>query len=121
MKSQVKLAQSKVNLTWHKKIAKNRGESWHKNMLAGRMDAELNPSVLRLVRLTKRINQSDLAKSLDISESTFGAIERSKRPVSAELASKISKVLGTPIGKIFKPNARKKYVAIIIKALSSAA
>lgn len=110
---------------WHQKIATARGSSWHKNMLIGRREAVLNPSNVRLARLKKNVHQSAIAKHLDMSESTFGAIERAKRPVKAELAKQISSHLGMPIEKLFRQVTRRnpskpentKFLAIIQKSL----
>jgi len=100
---------------WHKKIAKNRGASWHKNMLKGRVDASLNPSKVRIARLTKNFDQSAIAKRVELSDSTYGAIERGKRLVDELTANKISKMLGKPLATLFTPTKRKKFVAILIK------
>lgn len=100
---------------WHKKIAANRGESWKENFMQGRRDAVLNPSLIRLQRVKKSLDQSDIAKSLGVSESTFGAIERGKRLVKQDVALKISSKLGVSVSKLFKSTG-KKYVAIIHRA-----
>lgn len=100
---------------WHKKIAKSRGETWRKNMLAGRREASLNPSLIRLTRLFKNIHQSVIAKKLNISESTFGAIERGKQLVQTDTAKEISTFLGAPVTKLFKSAGKKKMIAVIQK------
>ena len=104
-----------VKEDWHKKIAANRGAAWRKNMLAGRREALLNPSNIRLVRLKKDIHQAVIAKRLDMSESTFGAIERGKRLVKKDVAAEIAEILGAPLQKLFKPAQKQKYVAILVK------
>jgi DNA-binding XRE family transcriptional regulator len=110
--------------TWTKKISKNRGTSWRQNILNGRREALLNPTALRLTRLRKKVHQFDIATRLDISESTFGSIERGRRPVKPEQAKKIAGYFGVPVAKLFKPlaSSRKnpslkddKLVAIFIK------
>lgn len=101
---------------WHKKIAQNRGESWHRNMLAGRRDAFLNPSNIRVLRVKGDFHQDVLAKKLKISESTFGAIERGKRMVSGETAKAIAAILGVNYQKIFKFVKHNKYIAVVAKA-----
>jgi DNA-binding XRE family transcriptional regulator len=107
---------SKSNSNWHKKIAKNRGESWRKNMLAGRRDAILNPSHVRLLRLKYDIHQAEIAKKINISESTFGAIERAKRMVNGGDAQKIAAALNVAKEKIFRFVKHDKYLAIIVKS-----
>lgn len=100
---------------WHKKIAANRGEKWKRNMLAGRREALLNPSNIRIVRLRKNVHQSVLAKKLGMSEGKFGAIERGKQMVKKDVAEMIASQLGTPLQKLFKFVEKKKYIAITQK------
>lgn len=102
--------------SWYKRIAEARGKSWHKNMLEGRRQAILNPSNIRLARLQLDIHQSKIAERLEMSESTFGAIERGKRPVKADVAQKISEILKKPMPKLFSSLKGKKYVAVIQKS-----
>ena len=117
MKSTTKSSNSATSgKEYFKTIARNRGASWHRNMLAGRRDAQLNPSVIRLARLRKQLHQSIVAKKLVLSESTYGAIERGKRPVDKETASKISGILGVSAEKLFKSTG-KKFVAVIPKSV----
>lgn len=100
--------------TLHKKIAANRGASWRKNLVAGRRDVALNPSNMRIARLKKNIDQARIAKHMDWSESTVGAIERAKRMVKPNEAQGIAKILGYPVNKLFRAKG-KKLVAIISK------
>lgn len=109
-----KIESSKPDL-WHKKIAQNRGAAWKRNMLAGRRDAILNPSNIRLLRIRKDIHQAVIARKLDMSESTFGAIERGKRLVKKDMAEQIANHLSSDVKKLFKPQGKKKFVAIIQK------
>lgn len=101
--------------TWAKRIADSRGKKWHANMLEGRRQAILNPSVLRLLRSEKRIQQSDLARKVKLSVSTYGAVERGKRFVKADVAKLIADALKVQLQKIFQTKG-KKFVAIIRKA-----
>ena len=100
---------------WHRKIAANRGESWKKNVMAGRMEAMLNPSNIRLARIQKSILQSTIAQKLGMSESAFGAIERGRQKVKFEVAELISEILKLPIKKLFTPVGKEKYVAVTRK------
>ena len=110
---------------WHSKIAAARGSSWHRNMLNGRREAVLNPSMIRLARLKKSVHQAEISKKLDLSESTFGAIERGKRPVKTDTANAIASYLNQPVEKLFRQitrrNPRKpekaKFVAVIQKSI----
>jgi ribosome-binding protein aMBF1 (putative translation factor) len=102
--------------TWGPKIADARGAKWHKNMLAGKRDAQLNPSLIRLARLKKGIAQSELAKKMVTSLGSFGEIERGRRLVKEAKAQILAKALGLPLDKIFKiasgSKTNKKFVAI---------
>ncbi len=106
---------------WHHKIAKNRGKEWVKNIMAGRREAQLNPSVMRQIRLQKGIFQDKLASLVDLSESTYGAIERGRQFVKRERANQIAKRLGVTVPELFKQVSTKgkkddhKFVAILIK------
>jgi len=121
---------------YHVKIARNRnkeGSKWRENMLAGRRDAQINPSNIRKLRLRSGIDQEQFAKKLStsigpilsknpkkkekkikwVSESTFGAIERGKRMVPGEMAKLIAKILGVDANKLFKFVKHDKYIAIV--------
>lgn len=95
------------------KIAKNRGDEWRKKARAGRLEAKLKPSFIRLARLQKAFQQEDVAKKLGMSESTFGAVERAKRMVKADVAEQIAKLLSQPQNKLFKQAAKGKFVALV--------
>lgn len=103
---------------WHRKIADSRGDEWRKNLVEGRRDSQLNPSIIKLARLKLGIDQSSIAKQLDVSVSTFGAIERGHQKVKTDTARVISKILRQSVDKLFRPAAasknsnRKKYVAV---------
>lgn len=100
---------------WHRKIARNRGESWKKNVMAGRRDALLNPSNIRIARLSLNIHQSTIAQRLNMSESAFGAIERGKQKVKEVVAKQIAKMLNLPLKKLFTPVDKEKFVAVTRK------
>lgn len=134
---------SSKSTPWHTEIAKNRNKptsKWHEHMLAGRREAVLNPSNIRLIRLRLNIHQEEMANKISsilaafvksklksnpeakvrkinsVSESTFGSIERGKRLVSAEMSKIISNILRVPPTKLFKFVRHNKYVAIINKS-----
>lgn len=101
---------------FHKKIAKARGARWKQNMLAGRREAQISPSLIRLARLAKDIEQTTLAIKMKVSASTFGSIERGRRPVSLTDATKIASHLGMTRSKLFREMAKDKFVAVIQKS-----
>lgn len=114
--SKTKTKKETKNLTWHKKIAASRANNkeWNKNLTKGRLQAALTPSLLRLYRLEKRLTQEDIAKKLDVTESTYGSIELGKRMVKEETGREISNLLGKPFNFFFKASdVPKKYVAVI--------
>jgi transcriptional regulator with XRE-family HTH domain len=95
------------------KKTNKRSEKWRKSLAKGRHEAQIAPSVLRLVRLKKNVNQSVLAKKSGLSQGTFCGIERGKRPLSIVTATAISKQLKVPTSKLFKLVPKtKKLVAI---------
>lgn len=106
---------AKKDLYGNKKVAASRGEKWKKKLSTGRMDAENNPSYIRIMRRKKLLKQEQVAKQVGIKESSFGAIERGFRPVKKEAALKIAKVLEMPMNRIFKPDPhhKNKFVAVI--------
>ena len=105
--------------THHKKIAESRGSKWKENLSIGKRDSMLNPSVMKIARLKLGLNQTVIAKKIDVSPSTFGSIERGRQPVKLASAKEISKVLRVPFDRLFKVSSgsknRKKFLAIIQK------
>lgn len=110
----MKMTTKSEDKSYFKTIAQNRGEKWRKNMLQGRRDAQLNPSVLRLARLRKPLHQSMISEKLGMSTSSFGAVERGKRRVDLDTAKKIARLVAVPMSKLFKSTG-KKFVAVIQK------
>lgn len=100
---------------WAKRVSESRGESWRKKLSKGRMDAEINPSYIRLARRKMMLRQEDIARKIAMKESTFGSIERGFRPVKRDAAVQIAKVLNMPMNRLFKPDPRhkNKFVAAI--------
>lgn len=96
----------------NRKIAKGRGPAWKKALVAGRLEAQLKPTTLRVLRVKKSINQTVLAQKIGVSTASFGSIERGKRAVSKERASLIAKELGTTTGKLFGGKNEKKLLAL---------
>lgn len=86
----------------NKKVAETRGESWKKSLRLGKLDSQMNPSVLKMKRVSKNISQQEIAKELNLSQTGYGAIERGKRGTSQEMAKAISKIVAAPITKLFK-------------------
>lgn len=105
--------ETKGPVTHHQKIAANRGTKWRKNVVAGRLDAALNPSYMRISRLQKKLGQSDVAEKLGLSDSGYAAIERGKQPVKKPRALSIAKILRVDMNKLFVSSGKGKFVASI--------
>lgn len=102
----------------HKNIARSRGSKWRKNVIKGKIEARMNPSLICLARLQKRFYQSDMAKKLSVSESQYGAIERGRAGVSALEAQKISTILGFTAKKLFIAKGKKLFAILQKSALA---
>jgi DNA-binding XRE family transcriptional regulator len=104
--------------TWHKKIALSRekNKNWKKNLAKGKLKAALNPSVIRLARLQKGLDQGIVSKKIGVSASTFGSIELGKRLVKKDTANLIAKVLGKSLDSLFASSeVPNKFVAAFSK------
>jgi DNA-binding XRE family transcriptional regulator len=93
------------------KISKSRGNPWKNKLVAGRIDAELHPTKLKLGRARRLMSQEKLAQKVGISLATYGAIERARRKASATTAKKISLHLKISPKDIFRAEG-KKFIAI---------
>lgn len=99
------------NINWNKKVAKTRGEAWKKALVEGKMESKLNPTILQKVRALKKVPQTSVATAMNLSLATYGAIERSKRPVKTEMAKKIALFFGKNSANLFKKHDKDKLVA----------
>jgi transcriptional regulator with XRE-family HTH domain len=86
----------------NKTVAAVRGDNWKSNLVKGRLQAQIYPSALKLIRVKKSISQHAIATACEISVSTLGGIERGSRPVRPIVAKKIANLLGIPSSRIFK-------------------
>ena len=99
----------------NRKVAKNRGVEWKANLKRGRLDAELNPTKLKIYRIKANFSQSDMAEILCVSLSTYGAIERGKRFIKPKMVKEIAEVLELAPKTIFAKTKDKKFIAAPIK------
>lgn len=99
------------NISWNKKVAKSRGDEWRKALVEGKMQAKLNPTHLQKVRAAKKVPQGEVADALKLSLATYGAIERSKRPVRSETAERIAKFFGKNPQSLFRKHEGTKLIA----------
>ena len=81
-----------------------------KKMVDSKLTYEESPSLIRMARLRAHITQSHLAKILNYSYTTFGEIERGRRPVRSETAKLIAEVLKSEVSKLFTP-IKHKFIA----------
>lgn len=104
-----------ATVTGNRKIAANRGAEWRSKLVGGKLDSVLHPTHLKLKRAQKLISQDQLANELGVSLSTYGAIERGRRAITKETASKLCSILSASISSLFQPGQQGKYVASRVK------
>lgn len=114
-KSSQNISKSK-SLSWHNKIAKNRGSKWQKSLIEGKRNAMLKPSILRIARLERGFQQEDMISKLSLSRSSYCAIERGRQPVKIETAKLISSKVNRPMSELFKRHEKHddKFIAILM-------
>jgi DNA-binding XRE family transcriptional regulator len=95
----------------NRKISKNRGKQWKENLVAGRIDAELHPTKLKLARLKKLLSQGKVAEILGISLATYGAVERGKRAISKKNLVQLMNIFKVPVKELFS-QAEDKFMAL---------
>lgn len=103
---------------WKESI-KNRGENWAIKQSEGKIDSALNPSRIKLLRLSRRKAQFEIARILNLKTATYAQIERGKRPVDKKRAELIANFFKKPIDFLFyKEKYKDRYFAIRINALT---
>lgn len=95
----------------NKKVARNRGKKWRKNLAKGKLQAVMNPTPLRQARVKAMWSQEGLAEKLCCSLSTYGDIERGKRAVKLQRSLLICEYLGVKPSKVFVEHAKNKFIA----------
>lgn len=93
---------------WNQKVAKSRGKEWNKKLMAGKLEARINPTNLRLSRVKKGLTQTNIADDLKVTYATYGAYENGKRAVKLSLANEISNKLNEDFKKLFTPHKKLK-------------
>ncbi len=81
-----------------------------KKMIQSKFDFEEHPSKIREARIKDKRSQDEIAGLLDYAHTTYGEIERGRRPVRAETATRLAKILGREVQSLFEPSG-KKWVA----------
>lgn len=100
------------------RVAANRGSDWLENIIKGKLDARANPSILSEIRTSKGLRQIDIATRIQMSLSTYCAVERGKRLIKDIIAKHICAELGVKLGQLFEPPTEptvggRKWKAII--------
>ena len=96
---------------WNQKVAANRGKSWRSNILSGRLEASRNPSFIRLARIKQAKSQGELAKAIQLTYATYGAIESGHRKVREDRAKAIADLLGLKMNRAFVKVEGGKFIA----------
>lgn len=76
-----------------------------------KLSARLQPTMLRVKRVSNLLSQSDIAEKTKLSLATYGAIERGFRSVRPATAEQLAKLLGASLNRLFKKNSDGKLVA----------
>lgn len=83
------------------------------SLLAGKLEAAMNPSKIKLARLEKNLSQSQVAEKLGMSQASFASIESKNRQVKKDRAEKLAKLLKKNIEDLFKKQKNvDRYIAI---------
>jgi DNA-binding XRE family transcriptional regulator len=68
---------------------------------------EAKPTLLRKARIGANLSQDELANQVDYAHTTYGEIERGRRPVRPETAERIALVLKHKVDSLFAPQGKK--------------
>lgn len=98
-------------ITWNDKVSQKRGTEWKQKLVKGRLDAALNPTTLKIKRVAKKLSQQEVAENLGLSLTTYGSIERARRPVKKIIAENLAKLLKVKKDAIFNEFKNGKFLA----------
>lgn len=96
----------------NRKVARNRNDNWRKSIVAGKLKSQMNPTPLKQARVKSGFSQIRMAVMIGCSFTTYGEIERGKRPVRRERGREICKALSVRTSKVFEDHGEKKYIAL---------
>jgi DNA-binding XRE family transcriptional regulator len=96
----------------NRKVATLRGERWKLRLKEGWLDSQMNPTRLKIARVSKGLSQWDISKLSGLSFSTYGGIERGLRPARTEYVESISKSLGAAKTQFFKEISVGRYITL---------
>jgi DNA-binding XRE family transcriptional regulator len=78
-----------------------------KKMVQSKFHFEEHPSKIREARIGAKLSQDEMAEKLDYAHTTYGEIERGRRPVRRETADRMATILGSKVDSLFKPEGKK--------------
>ena len=79
----------KSRVTWNDKVAKSRNKKdWKRRIMEGKSEVPMHPTLLRQRRIQKGHSQSGLAEKVNLTTTTYGDVERGKRPVKKLLLTR---------------------------------
>ena len=78
-----------------------------KKMVASKFHFEEHPSKIREARIGAKLSQDAMAEKLECAHTTYGEIERGRRPVRKETGERIAGLLKTPVNSIFTAQGKK--------------
>ena len=94
----------------NREIARNRDKGWVGKMIRGKYEHAERPSKLRQARVGSKKSQEDTADAVELSHTTYGDIERGKRPARKELAERLAHLFKRTVGELFEKHG-KKFIA----------
>jgi DNA-binding XRE family transcriptional regulator len=104
---------------FNKRVAQARGPDWVEKLSQGKIDSKMNPSFLCNARVQAGLRQADIAKKVNVSLSSYCAIERGHRKVKEITALVIASVLNKKMHSLFDPcpddTQYSKFVASLMK------
>lgn len=68
---------------------------------SSKFEFEEHPSKVRAARIEKHLSQNEMAAKLDRAHTTYGEIERGRRPVHQETAARIAEILSKKVDDLF--------------------
>jgi DNA-binding XRE family transcriptional regulator len=112
----------KSRVTWNDKVAKSRNKKdWKRRIMEGKSEVPMHPTVLRQKRIQKGFSQSDMAAKAELTTTTYGDVERGKRPVKKTIAETISGLIGSSTQSLFEAHHSESGKALKDKLLAKKA
>lgn len=111
-----KAAEKKNRVHWNDKVAKSRNDKdWKRRIMEGKASVPMHPTILRKRRIEKGLSQSGMALEVGLSVTTYGDVERGKRPVRKETAERIAAKVKSVSSHLFSEHSKNKMIAKDLK------